>query len=84
MTIDSDVSMRCAGVAFYSFLSIFPAVAICVLLFGLLADPALISVWIKQLEAIAPEQVVAIINDRLQALVKTLLRDRTSSSLGPQ
>ncbi len=69
VTIDSDVSMRCAGVAFYSFLSIFPAVAICVLLFGLLADPALISVWIKQLEAIAPEQVVAIINDRLQALV---------------
>ncbi len=74
---DSDISMRCAGVAFYSFLSIFPAIAIAVFIVGLAANPAVISGWVEQLGTFAPEQVVAIINSRLQTLV-----NRPRSDLG--
>lgn len=74
---DSDISMRCAGVAFYSFLSIFPAIAIAVFIFGLAADPASIPGWIDQLGTIAPAQVVSIIDNRLVTLI-----NRPRSDLG--
>lgn len=74
---DSDISMRCAGVAYYSFLSIFPAIAIAVFIFGLAADPASIPGWIDQLGSIMPEQVVSIIDNRLVTLI-----NRPRSDLG--
>lgn len=74
---DSDISLQCAGVAFYSFLSIFPAIAIAVFIFGLAANPAEISGWVDQLGTFAPEQVVSIIDNRLQTLV-----NRPRSDLG--
>jgi membrane protein len=74
---DSDVTMWCAGVAFYSFLSIFPAIAIAVFIFGLAANPAAIAGWVDQLGTIAPEQAVAIIDSRLQTLI-----NRPRSDLG--
>lgn len=72
--IDSDVSLRCAGVAFYSFIAIFPTVAIGVLLFGLLADPNMIENWVTLLGDVIPQQVVDIVDNRLDIL----LNQRTS------
>lgn len=69
MLFDYDVSMRCAGVAFYSLVSIFPTVAICVILLGMFADPGVINNWVKLLDTLVPEQVVAIVNNRLETLL---------------
>src|SRR5690606_16334037 len=49
--IDMDTSLRCAGVAFFSFLSIFPSIAIVVLLVGLLADRSFL---LDQLQRLSP------------------------------
>ena len=36
--VDMDTSLRCAGVAFFGFLSLFPGIATVVLIYGLAAD----------------------------------------------
>ncbi|MCD7060957.1 YihY/virulence factor BrkB family protein [Pelagibacterium xiamenense] len=64
-----DTSLRCAGVAFFGFLSIFPAVAIAVLLVGLLADPGFIDEQLQRIAAFVPEIALNVIEERLQNLI---------------
>lgn len=67
--IDMDTSLRCAGVAYFCFLSIFPAIAIVVLLFGLLVSPNFLYDQIYRLEYILPDIALDIISERLHSLV---------------
>lgn len=64
-----DTSLRCAGVAFFGFLSLFPAIAIAVLLVGLLADPGFIDQQLDRLAVFVPEIALNVIADRLQSLI---------------
>ncbi|WP_404404122.1 YihY/virulence factor BrkB family protein [Pelagibacterium halotolerans] len=64
-----DTSLRCAGVAFFGFLSIFPAIAIGVLLVGLLADPGFIDEQLTRVAVFVPEIALSVIEERLQSLV---------------
>jgi membrane protein len=53
------VPLLAAGVAFFGFLSLFPAVVVAVLAYGLVADPAQIRNQVKDLSA-APRQSLGI------------------------
>src|SRR6478752_9475638 len=49
-----NVPLLAAGVAFYAFLAIFPAMVALVLLYGLIADPAQISAMVDSLGPAVP------------------------------
>jgi len=59
-----------AGVAFYSLLAIFPAIAALVSLYGLFADPHAIANQINQLQNILPGGAIQILHDQLSRLVQ--------------
>ncbi|SDG64673.1 YihY/virulence factor BrkB family protein [Pelagibacterium luteolum] len=64
-----DTSLRCAGVAFFSFLSIFPAIAIVVLLVGILADRSFLIDQIERMSFFMPEIALGVIVNQLDALL---------------
>jgi len=54
-----------AGVTFYSLLSIFPAMAALVAIYGLFADPATISSHLDSASGLLPEGAITIVRDQL-------------------
>lgn len=50
-----DTAMRCAGVAYFGFLSLFPAAASAVLVLGLFADPTFLADMVDYTEGLIPE-----------------------------
>ncbi len=67
--IDVDTSLRCAGSAFFSFLSIFPAVACLVLIYGLVATPASLNDQLEVMGPVIPQWLYVVIQQRLQDLL---------------
>jgi membrane protein len=65
---DHNISVLSAAVAFYSFLSIFPAIAALVSLYGLVADTNEIVRQLNALQVILPGEATALISERLKAL----------------
>jgi membrane protein len=57
-----------AGVAFYFFLSLFPALVALISIYGLVTDPTQVQQQMEQLTTVLPEQAREIITDRLEAL----------------
>lgn len=66
---DADTSLRCAGTAFFGFLSLFPAVATVVLVFGLFADRAALAATIDAFRYVLPNQVLEIMREQLTMLI---------------
>lgn len=62
---DDQVPLLAAGVAFYAFMSLFPALVALVLIYGLVADPAQISQQASQLTDALPGQVQQLITNQL-------------------
>ncbi|GAB5377363.1 MAG: YihY/virulence factor BrkB family protein [Acuticoccus sp.] len=67
----NHLSLTAAGVAFYSLLAVFPALAATVSLWGLLADPADIQTEIGSASALLPSEAGAIITDQARAIAET-------------
>jgi membrane protein len=65
---DRDTSPRCAGAAFFGFLSFFPAVATIVLIYGLVADRALLAETVDALQYILPGMALTILREQLVTL----------------
>lgn len=65
---DHNISILSAAVAFYSFLSIFPAIAALVSLYGLVADTNDIVRQLNALQVILPGEATALISERLKVL----------------
>ncbi len=65
----ADISLRCAGVAFYTFFSIFPAIAAGVLTYGLFLDRETLRDHLATIQSFVPPQAYTIISDRLEALL---------------
>lgn len=61
-----NVSLVAAGVAFYAFLSLFPALAAILFVYGLVFDPAQIEQQIDQLVRFIPVEAAEILRDRLR------------------
>lgn len=67
--IDHRLSLTAAGVAFFGFLSLFPAIAALVIIYGLIADPAELQAHVQGLSTILPQQVVSVFAARLENVV---------------
>lgn len=65
---NSNVWAHCANVGFFGFLSIFPAMAVFVLLYGLAFSPVEMQEQISLLRPFIPESVYEILNSRLSEL----------------
>jgi len=71
-SLGSDhVSLVAAGVAYFSFLAIFPALSAIISIYGLVMDPAQVSAQIGQLASILPAQAQQMLNDILQRITST-------------
>lgn len=66
---DPDVSLRCAGTAFFGFLSLFPAVGIVVFAYGLVADISTFIATIETLQYLVPAAVLDVLREQLSILV---------------
>jgi membrane protein len=60
-----------AGAAYYSMLSIFPAMSALVLTYGLIADPVTIELHIDTLSGLLPAEALKLVSDQLHVLVTT-------------
>ena len=63
-----QVPLLAAGVAFYAFLAIFPALIAVVTIYGLFADPSTIANQLNSMTAALPDEAKQIITDQVTAL----------------
>ena len=68
---NSNVWAHCASVGFFGFLSIFPVMAVFVLLYGLAFSPAEMQEQIAVLQPFIPDTVYDVLNSRLTDLVSS-------------
>ena len=66
-----NVGLIAAGVAFYSFLAIFPLLGATVLTYGLVADPATVQHQMQQLTGMLPADVAKFFADQVLSVVET-------------
>jgi membrane protein len=74
---DKNLSILAAGVAFYAMLSVFPALAALIALYGLAADPATVQRQINDIQGIIPGEAQKLIATYLKSIVSS-----SSSKLG--
>ncbi len=65
-----NLSVVAAGVAFYSLLAIFPALAAAVSIYGLVADPAQLQQQLQSMSQMLPQQAYQILDQQLSSLVQ--------------
>ena len=65
-----NLSITAAGVAFYWFLAVFPALAAAVSIYGLVADPGKLQRQVDSLGSIMPQAAYQILQDQLTAVVQ--------------
>jgi membrane protein len=63
-----NVPILAAGVAFFGFLAIFPAIIAAITLYGIFADPETVAAQVRDLSAALPEQAQPILTDQLQSV----------------
>jgi len=66
-----QVPLLAAGVAFYSFLSLFPAMIAAVTVYGLIADPRTVAEQTQQLTEALPNDAASLISSQLKAITQT-------------
>jgi membrane protein len=64
-TQDDGIPLLAAGVAFYGFLALFPALIAAVTVYGLVADPAEVQEQVQELSDAMPAEVAQLIGDQL-------------------
>lgn len=74
---DHNLSLISAGVAFFSMLALFPAIAAMISLYGFLSDPYAVQANLVLLEPLLPKEVYKIISAQVNTLLET-----SSSTLG--
>jgi|SRR5271163_4703193 len=67
----NHVSMMSASVAFYTLLSIFPALSALVSIYGLFADRSDVQRELESLAGILPAEAVKLLADQMNSLVQT-------------
>ncbi len=68
---ENNVSIISAGVAFYAFLAIFPAIAALISIYGLAMNPQNIQDQISQLYGVMPQQAYEILKGQIEKLMET-------------
>ena len=67
-TKDDNVPLLAAGVAFYAFLALFPALIAAVTVYGLVADPAQVEAQIASFTRALPQDTASVITGQLRSL----------------
>jgi membrane protein len=68
---EDNVAIVSAGVAFYAFLAVFPAIMALISIYGLAMDPQQIESQISQLSSMLPEQAFGIIETQIEKFTST-------------
>lgn len=68
---ENNVSIISAGVAFYTFLAVFPAIAALVSIYGLAMNPESIQNQLSQISGMMPKEAYEILKTQLEKLVST-------------
>lgn len=68
---EANMVLVAAGVAFFGMLSLFPAIAAIIALWGLLSDPGVLLVQLRALNSIVPEEVEFLVASQIHALMNT-------------
>lgn len=68
---ENNVSIVSAGVAFYAFLAIFPAIAALISIYGLAMNPQNIQDQLSQLYGVMPQQAYEILKGQIEKLMET-------------
>lgn len=68
---NDNVGLIAAGMAFYSLLAIFPAIAALVSIYGLFADPQQVQQHLQAVSGIMPERVVAILGEQMAKVARS-------------
>jgi membrane protein len=63
-----NLSIVAAGVAFYAFLAIFPALAALVSIYGLLLDPASLQEHMRSVQGVLPSEAAQLVNNEIQRI----------------
>lgn len=66
---DQDTSLRCAGTAFFGFLSFFPAIATAILIYGIFADLSTIQATLDVAATVLPSTVLGFVDSQLERLI---------------
>ena len=66
-----NVAIVSAGVAFYAFLAIFPAILALISIYGLAMDPQQVQSQISQLSSMMPEQAYEIVQTQIESFTST-------------
>jgi membrane protein len=64
-----DTSLRCAGTAFFAFMSLFPALASVVLILGLVVDSSFLVDVVNRLAGLVPASILTLLHDQMLALI---------------
>jgi membrane protein len=64
-----NVTIMAAGVAFWTFLSIFPGMSALISIYGLVADPAVIATQVASLAGILPSSSLDLLDEQLHRLI---------------
>ncbi len=65
-----NLSIISAGVAFFSFLAIFPAMAALVSIFGLITSPTELQNYLHSIESLLPSETVGVMNNELTRIIQ--------------
>src|SRR3712207_4412189 len=63
-----QVPLLAAGVAFYTFLSLFPAMIAAVMIYGLMADPATVTAQAQAVSEALPRDAASLIVDQMRTI----------------
>ena len=64
-----NIALIAAGVAFFAFLSVFPALAALIAIWGFMADPAMIQEQLRMAQDVLPEGAYGLLRDQVAILV---------------
>jgi|TARA_R110002126_G_scaffold145473_1_gene291558 membrane protein len=65
---DKNMTLIAAGVAFYSILAVFPAIAAIIAMWGIVADPEVVAVEVDKFRAVLPQEVYDLISQQIAQL----------------
>ena len=68
---ENNLALISAGVAFFSMLSLFPALAALIAVLGLISDPVVVIAQLQEMRPFMPNDVYEILNDQVVTLVTT-------------
>ena len=79
---EDNLSMIAAGVAFYIFLGIIPAMAALISIYGLVADPATIQMQVDKMAGLLPPDVIQIVDEQMTRISEEKNKAGWGAALG--